>query len=143
MHCGLIRSNTVYVIHALQEEATRQNEHLLQDKTELAALIDEKNKQIDTQQQDVQQLSKKFKEANEARVKAQAKADEAVSDANVAKVSKCHIKLLSTECKASIPLIYYIGYYFMKLALFVLMISACIFMAARGVPIELLYSRQC
>ncbi len=69
-----------------QEEAQRLKDHVLQEKDELSQLLDKKNHEIDQLQGDLQEMTQKLRDANCAKITAQAKADEAVSDCNVAKV---------------------------------------------------------
>ena len=66
-------------------------DQLLQEKDELSQLLDKKNQELDHLQEDIKDTSQKLKDANFAKITAQAKADEAMSEANVAKVNLSYI----------------------------------------------------
>ena len=76
-----------------QEEAARLKDHLQQEKNELSELLDKKNQEIDHLREDLTEMSQKLKESNFAKISAQAKADEAMSDCNVAKVNRTDVFL--------------------------------------------------
>ena len=81
----------------VQEETQRLKDQILKEKNELTQLLDKKNHELDQIQEDMSNISQKLKEANLAKISAQVKADEAMSESNVAKVSVAYLFMAIEE----------------------------------------------